>query len=210
LVTVTTGSAVYPVGTTISVTATVSPIEAGVDVAFQVFGSSANDYHCTTSSLGKCSITYLGPILPGADAITACVDGPLCDVTTVAWILPPASTPGQTAGGGQLVPPGPSPDEVGFAFVANSQNGVPKGTCRLVDPNVDIQVKCLDVWVLTLTGSNATFYGSAEVNGAAATYQIDVSDGGEGKGSIDTFALVTSNGYAVAGTVLRGNVQVRM
>ena len=212
LVTVTTGSAVYPVGTSIVVTATVYPQQAGVDVVLNVDGSSGNhDYHCTTSSLGQCSITYRGPTFPGADLITACVDdGTVCDVTPVAWTLPNVSTPGQTAGGGTVLPPGPFPDEVGFGFMANSQPFAAKGTCRVVDPNTDTQVKCLNVWVLVLSGSNATFYGDAEVNGAAASYRIDVNDGGEGQGSIDTFSIVTSNGYALAGTVVHGNVQVHM
>jgi hypothetical protein len=210
LVTVTMDSVVNPVGTSVTVTATVSPTLAGVDALIRIDGSSGTlVHHCTTSSLGQCSITQVGPSLPGADLITACVDGGLCDEGTVAWILP-LSGVGQATGGGQVVPPGPVQDEVGFGFVAKSQNGVPKGNCRVVDPNVDVQVKCLDVTAFVQTGPQAFWFGNAEVNGSAAQYRIDVNDGGEGQGSIDTFAIVTTNGYALAGQVVRGNVQVHM
>jgi hypothetical protein len=211
-VSLTPGSDVNPVGTSHSVTATVqdaigAPV-AGVHVRFTVSGSTSATASCTTGSTGSCTFTYVGPTFPGADLILGCVDlTAVCDTATKAWILP-FSTPGQATGGGQILSFGPISDEIVFGFTARSENSGPKGHCRVIDPNTDTQVKCLDVTILVQAGTQATFYGSAEINGTAASYQIAVNDGGESQQVIDTFSLVTSNGYAISGVVAKGNIQV--
>jgi hypothetical protein len=53
------------------------------------------------------------------------------------------------------------------------------------------------------------FYGTAVVNGVVMKYRLDVNDGGEATGAVDTLTLVTDLGYALAGTVVQGNVQVQ-
>ena len=63
--------------------------------------------------------------------------------------------------------------------------------------------------VLTCTGSSARLEGSGFVDrDKPVTYSVDVTDGGE-SGRADTFAIQLSNGKAAAGTLTRGNVQVR-
>jgi CSLREA domain-containing protein len=67
-----------PVGTSHTVTATVSdagggPV-SGVLVRFSVTGSVTSSGSCTTDTAGQCGFTYDGPETPGADAISAFAD----------------------------------------------------------------------------------------------------------------------------------------
>jgi hypothetical protein len=68
--------------------------------------------------------------------------------------------------------------------------------------------KCLDATTVIQTGTHATFFGNATVNGVATSYRIDVDDLSEpGKGR-DTFKLQTGTGYTVGGTLVNGNIQI--
>jgi hypothetical protein len=49
--------------------------------------------------------------------------------------------------------------------------------------------------------------GTAEIDGAAGTYQVDIADNGE-PGTNDTFLLMLSSGYVASGTLGGGNIQL--
>src|SRR5207244_540171 len=162
VVTLSPPAATNQVGTTHTVTATVLSASlvplAGVTVRFSVDGSTTTAGSCTTDATGRCSFTYAGPQLPGADTILAYPDlngngspdpGETEAAATKAWVEP-ASTPGQVTGGGQIVPVG-STSEVSFGFEA--KNGLELlGTCSAVDPSLGVHVKCLDATALVETG----------------------------------------------------------
>lgn len=117
-------------------------------------------------------------------------------------------TPGQATGGGVVVPIGFAQEVVVVGFNAQSDDGAStKGRCLVKDPNLEITIRCVDVLTYAQSGPNATFSGTARVNNAYFTgYRIDVNDGGDG--NADTFAIVTDSGYALAGTIVDGNIQV--
>jgi hypothetical protein len=218
-VTLSPPDAVNSVGTSHTVTATATDSSGqpvpGLTILFKVSGSDNVSGSCKTNSSGQCSFTYQGPNLPGADLISGCADnnsngtagpGEPCGTATKAWVLP-TSTPGQVTGGGQ-VPNATNTDQDAFGFNAQNNSTGPKGECTVVDPSANKKVKCIDVTALLVSGTHATFFGDATVNGQATTYRIDVDDNGEpGKGR-DTFKIQTASGYTAGGTLTGGNVQV--
>jgi Tol biopolymer transport system component len=212
--------AVNPVGTSHSVTATVRDADgepfAGARVRFAVTGSVATTGSCTTATDGTCTFTYAGPDFPGADAISAYADtdddGTHDDgepavpaAATKAWVLPTASA-GHVTGGGQVWNAAHS-DRVAFGFNAKGDGTTAKGNCNVEDPTAGVHLKCTDVDVITRTGNSARIYGDATVNGTPTTFRIDVTDNGE-PGRDDVFRITTASGYAVGGTLSKGNVQV--
>lgn len=211
-------AATNPVGTSHTVTATVTNVvgqpTAGYAVKFTVMGSVSKTGTCTTNAQGQCSFTYTGPTLPGADLIRGCVDADKdglfestepCGEATKSWLLP-ATQPGQVTGGGQV--PGAATGDVAFGFNAKSDQNGTNGNCTVVDPATDTQVKCLNVTVLTRSGTHATLFGNATVNGVATTYRIDVDDLGEPGAGRDTFTIQTASGFSAGGVLLRGNIQI--
>jgi hypothetical protein len=82
------------------------------------------------------------------------------------------------------------------------------GTCSVVDPSLDVHVKCLDATALVQTGTHATFFGHGTVDGTPTAYRIDVDDLGEPGAGHDTFELQTGTGYTISGVLARGNVQI--
>lgn len=215
-------AATNPVGTSHTVTATVSTADgqpsAAAAVLFAVRGSTTTSGSCTTAADGTCSFTYQGPDLPGADSITACADndadgacGPLepQGEATKAWVLP-TSTPGHVTGGGQVPDLSDRNRKVAFGFDAQDTRTGFKGSCSVVDqsPARNLLIKCLDVTALVQAGTHATFFGNAQVNGTPTTYRIDVDDLAEpGKGA-DTFKIHTDSGYTASGVLSQGNIQV--
>lgn len=218
-VSMTPPDAVNNVGTSHTVTATVDnaaggPVQGAI-VRFNVQGSVTTSGSCTTAASGQCSFTYQGPDLPGADVITGCADsnsngttdpGEPCGTATKAWLLP-TTTPGQVTGGGQLAD-GANSDQVAFGFTAKSDAKSTKGECNLVDPSMHTKVKCLDVTTLVESGSHATFFGNATVDGVATTYRIDIDDNGEPGHGRDILKMQTASGYTVGGVITSGNIQV--
>jgi hypothetical protein len=212
--------AVNEVGTTHTVTATVADQNGtavvGTTVLFSTAGSSTVNGKCTTGADGRCSFTYSGPRLPGADLITACADvdgdgsadaGEPCGTATKAWVLP-TSTPGQVTGGGQ-VSNALGNDQVAFGFTAKSTSTGIKGECNLVDPSTDTHIKCQTVASIVRAGNRATIFGHATVNGVTTDYRIDTTDNGEPGAGRDLFEITTGTGYTAGGPLARGNVQVR-
>jgi hypothetical protein len=218
-ITVSPSAAINNVGTshtvTIAATGNGQPVQSAV-ILVNVSGSVSESGSCVTDSVGQCSFTYGGPLLPGADAITACADnnhsgtvdtGEPCGQATNAWVLP-SSTTGQVTGGGQLA--STSTGQVAFGFNAQAASQGIKGECTIADTRgSDTKVKCIDATALVRSANRATIFGNATVNGATTTYRIDVTDNGQPGAGQDTFTVHTASGYSVTGTITNGNIQVR-
>jgi hypothetical protein len=212
-------NAVNPVGTTHTVTATAvsagttpQPL-AGVTVYFTVSGSVETTGQCTTDPTGRCSFTYQGPNVPGADLIRAYADadgngvqdaGEIEGVATKEWMLP-ASTPGQVTGGGQA----PALDgRIVFGFNAQTQNNGVKGNCNVIDVASHLHLMCRTVTALVVSGTHATFSGEATIDGATTNYRIDVDDLGEPGRGRDTFRVETTSGFTAGGVLTDGSIQI--
>lgn len=222
-VTLSPATAVNPVGTTHTVTATVNnaggqPVP-NVKVLFTVTGASNTSGSCTTGSNGQCSFTYQGPQFPGSDVITGCADsnnngtietGEPCGTATKQFVFP-ASTPGKATGGGQILNLS-SNSGVNFAFDFNSNTSDFKGNCNIRDQASDTKIRCVDVLVYVQTGNHAVIFGNAEMTDAAGQttqtlYRIEVIDNGE-PGNSDFFSILTASGYTASGILTQGNIQV--
>jgi hypothetical protein len=173
---------------------------------------------CQLGNFPQCTFSYQGPILPGADVITGCLDvnndGSVatdepCATATVAWLMPALPTPGQVTGGGQV--PSPSgTDQSAFGFSARmATNGSLDGQCTVVDPATKTTIRCLDVYFLAVEGNHALIMGFATVNGVVTRYRIDANDLAEPGRDKDTFTIRTEDGYTVGGVLTQGNVQIR-
>ena len=109
---------------------------------------------------------------------------------------------GSTTGGGSL-----GKNAVTFSFNASAGSNGINGSCN-VQTSTD-RVRCLTVTALVVTGTHATFAGTATRNGVTTTFTIDVDDLGEPGAGRDTFAIATGAGFSRAGVLTAGNVQVR-
>jgi virginiamycin B lyase len=203
---------------TLSVTATApdqTPV-ANAIVRFAVSGSDTTAGSCVTDVDGRCTFTYNGPNLPGADSIKAYVDtnkNQFLDVnepsatSTIAWLLP-AITSGQTAGGGH-VPNSSTQQDIAFGFTAKSSGGDLSGNCQIIDQTTATNLRCDSINSIVINGNKASIFGMATLNKTSTTdFRIDVTDNGEA-GTSDSFTLSTSVGYGIAGILSGGNVQVK-
>jgi hypothetical protein len=208
----TPANAINPVGSSHTVTATVTDASGhdvpNITVYFNVSGADDVEGTCTTTQNGTCSFSYQGPQLPGADEINGCVNGlnsPPCNSATKEWVLP-ASTPGQVTGGGQIqMPP---TDKVSFGFDAKGDGTSSNGNCNLIDHDQGIHIKCESVDTLVVAGTHATFFGSAMQDGVGTDYRIDVDDLGTPGNGKDTFKIQTGVGYVAGGFLTAGNIQI--
>jgi hypothetical protein len=188
----------------------------GITVRFTVTGSIEASGSVVTDASGRAVFCYMGPTLPGADAIVAhadfdgdgTVDAPEATATaTMSWLLPTTGS-GQVTGGGQTA--GPSEVQgIAFGFNARGSETGFKGQCNVVDRTASVHIKCTDVTSLVRSGNSAMIFGHATVNGADTTYRIDVQDIGEPGAGVDSFTIVTASGYFAGGLLKGGNIQVR-
>jgi hypothetical protein len=185
-------------------------------VRFTVTGSVETNGGITTDAGGRAVFCYVGPALPGADAIAAhadfdgdgAVDAPEPTATaTKSWLLPTASA-GQVTGGGRAAA-APEAESIAFGFTASSAEGRLRGGCNVIDRAANVHLKCLDVVSLVRSGNSATIFGNAILNGAETTYRMDVQDAREPGTGFDSFTIATGNGYSAGGVLKGGNVQVR-
>jgi hypothetical protein len=117
-----------------------------------------------------------------------------------------AITFGKVTGGGHIQHKDDG-SGVTFGFNAqNSDNGL-KGSGVIIDRNLGIRVKILDVQAFGIAGTHAVFTGDAEVNGHVEKYRIDVDDLGEPGTDRDTFKIVTDS-YSAGGVLTGGNIQI--
>ena len=205
-------NAVNPVGTSHTVTATVTDATGhpvpNTTLVFTVTGADNTQGSCLTDQNGQCTFTYQGPQLPGADDIRGCVNNatpPVCGDAAKEWVLP-ASTPGQVTGGGQIVMP--PADKVSFGFNAQSDGTTTKGNCNVIDHDKKIHIKCDNVQALVVAGTHATFFGQADQDGVTTNYRIDVDDLADSGAGMDTFKIQTDQGYVAGGFLTAGNIQI--
>ncbi|HTD63921.1 MAG TPA: choice-of-anchor P family protein [Verrucomicrobiae bacterium] len=71
------------------------------------------------------------------------------------------------------------------------------------------RAKGTGVLTYTITGPTARhIHGTADIDGVAGTYDVDVADNGEPGHDLDTFALVLSTSYKSGGLLKGGNIQL--
>jgi hypothetical protein len=217
-----------PVGTSHTVTATVTdaggnPVP-GVVVRFTVTGSVSTSGSCTTDANGQCSFTYQGPLLPGADAITAFADannngsqdvGEPTGGATKMWVLPVTTPLCEIiiSDGGRIT--ALNGDTATFGGNARaSAMGQTSGQQVYQDhgPVQPQTVKSLNVLAVVCEGSTqASIYGQATIDGSGSFfYRINVRDVAEPGAGVDTYWILLQNGYTSGQQTLEGgNVQIR-
>ena len=213
-----------PVDTKHTVTATVrntagNPV-SGQTVLFTVTGAVNTTGSCTTDTFGTCSFTYTGPALPGADAITACVDtdkdGRPCDAmdfactpATKAWTVPLSTafcTVDITYGGWITARNG---DRANFGGNASADEaGNPSGQEEYQDngPVAPLNVHSISVLAVTCTTmpppATGSIFGQATIDGSGShVYRIDLQDGGAGVGK---YEIRLDTGYDSGNETLKG------
>jgi len=215
-------AAVNTVGTTHTVTATVTnslgnPVQ-GIVVVFTVSGSVNTTGSCTTNTLGQCAFTYLGPALPGGDLIQAFADtnkngsqdvGEPFAKATKTWALPPSTALCEvdiTYGGWIYAANGDRGNFGGNAKVDKDNN--PQGQEEYQDqgPLTPMNVHSINVLsVVCPSTTTASIFGEATVDGAGDfIYRIDVEDNGEGGKGVDKYEIRLSNGYDSGRQTLQG------
>ena len=121
---------------------------------------------------------------------------------------PPPGCPGFVTGGGWITVT-PSQAKGNFAVAGGIKNGGLWGHLSYQDhgPNGP-KVKGTGVTGYTvISETSRRIDGTADIDGQAGTYQVDVTDAGE-PGRNDLFALKLSTGYAASGTLQGGNIQI--
>src|SRR5205807_1298388 len=204
-------AATNPVGTTHTVTATVTDAAGtpvpNVIVRFTVTGSVSASGMCTTNASGQCSFTYAGPALPGTDVISAFADtnnngthdpGEPTGTATKAWVVP-GSTPGveiRITGGGRIRTL--TGHKVTFGGNARLTAGQTSGQEEFQDHTQPLNVHSLNVLrIVCADSTHCDIYGQATINGAGSfIYRIRVKDGGTPGKSVDMYGIVLNNGYA--------------
>jgi hypothetical protein len=213
---------VNPVGTQHCVTATVrdqfGELMEGITVNFTVTGSVTTSGSATTNADGEAEFCYTGPALAGSDVITAYADtnnnnvedvGEPDDIAAKTWVIP-VSTPGcKVTYGGRIT--AANGDKATFGGNAKVPDSGPQGQEEYQDhgPAVDMNVHSIDVDTVTCSGTSASIFGTATIDGSGMfDYRIDVTDNGE-PGTADTYRIRLSNGYdSGVQTLVGGNVQV--
>ncbi len=222
-VTVTPATATNTVGAQHCVTATATDAlgnpTSGYTVYFTVTGTTTgrdrSSGSAVTDSTGKATFCYTAQF-PGADTITAVVDADRDGTpettepkgtATKTYVLP-LSTPlcqVSISNGGWIT--SSNGDRATFGGVAKvAKNGTVQGEEVYQDhgPAATFTVKSTQVLAVTCSGSEATIYGTATINGAGQFFfRIQVSDVSQsGKG--DRYGILLSNGYYSGDQPLRG------
>ena len=118
----------------------------------------------------------------------------------------PLTTTGHATGGGQINHADGSRG-ITFGFAAYSkEDGTIIGRCNVVDGA--IHIRCHDATQYSQSGNQATFAGTAAINGSPTTYRIHVQDNADPGIGADTFTITTSSGYSATGVLTQGNIQV--
>jgi len=121
---------------------------------------------------------------------------------------PPASTPGARVTAGGWIPAGTAKANFGLTAKVKA-DGTPSGHLTYHDHAQNRTVKSTTITAVVVTGNCAKVLGTATVNGSGSfRFEVDVCDNAEpGKGA-DAFSIGMSDGYANAGTLGGGNVQL--
>jgi hypothetical protein len=114
------------------------------------------------------------------------------------------SSDGKSSGGGWLTT---SDGRVNFSSSAKSVDGVMAGNCVVTVGETKIKCLTVDGYFQSATNDRAVFVGSATQDGVATRYRIELTDNGE-PGTADHIAITTDAGFAAAGVLGGGNLQV--
>lgn len=124
------------------------------------------------------------------------------------FCVPPASTEGAKVTAGGWIPAGASKATFGLTAKVKA-DGTPSGQLTYQDHALGRTVKSTAVTAVVVTGNCAKVLGTATVNGSGSFgFEVDVCDNAEPGKGMDTFSIGMSDGYANAGTLGGGNVQL--
>jgi hypothetical protein len=197
----------------------------GVAANFRVAGAVNTTGSATTNAAGQATFCYMGPPLPGVDAITAYADsdrdntqdaGEPAGAAAKTWTLP-ASTPlcevAVTLGGRITARNG---DKATFGGNAKSDSsGQVSGQQEYQDhgPVQPMNVHSINVLALVcdFTTRHTSIYGQATIDGEGRYYyRIRVSESAVAGISVDTYWIILENGYDSGMQVVEGGkIQVR-
>src|SRR5712691_112011 len=157
----------------------------------------------TSNGPGDITVNALHVIVPGvADVIIAsahaditCAAPPLCIgsdfVTGGGWILSSSGA------------------RVNFAVGGGIKNDALWGHLNYIDHGAGPRVKGTGVTAYMVTGpATRHIEGTADIDGMAGNYMVDVADNGEPGRNTDTFTLTLSTGYSASGLLNGGNIQL--
>jgi hypothetical protein len=220
-------AATNPVGTQHCVTATVTNAfgipQPGVTVRFTVTGPGNTTGTAVTDANGEAMFCYIGPPLPGDDAITAIADadddgsfeiGEPTGAATKTWILP-ATTPGCeiiiTNGGwiiamnGDRANFGGNAKADGEGNASGNEEYQDKGPATPFNLHGNVLVVVCDP-----DPTKATIFGEATIDGEGSfDFRIDVRDLGEPGKDVDKYRMQVEGGYDSGEQTLQGgNVQI--
>jgi hypothetical protein len=229
LLTLSPAAGTNPVDTQHCVTATVTDAfgnpTPGVAVNFRVAGAVGRTGSATTDAAGQATFCYIGPPLPGVDAITAYADtdrdntqdaGEPAGAAAKTWTLP-ASTPlcevAVTLGGRITARNG---DKATFGGNAKSDSiGQVSGQQEYQDhgPAQPMTVHSMTVLALVcdFTTKQTSIYGQATIDGEGLYYyRIRISETTVAGISVDTYWIILENGYDSGLQVVEGGkIQIR-
>ena len=114
------------------------------------------------------------------------------------------SSDGKSSGGGWLATPD---GRVNFSSSAKSVDGTTTGDCTVTVGQMKIKCLTVDGYFQSATNDRAVFVGSATQDGVATRYRIELTDNGE-PGTSDHIEITTDAGFAAAGVIGAGNLQV--
>jgi len=114
------------------------------------------------------------------------------------------SSDGKSSGGGWLAT---SDGKVNFSSSAKSVDGVMAGNCTVTVGQMKIKCLTVDGYHQSATDDRAVFVGSATQDGVTTRYRIELTDNGE-PGTSDHIEITTDAGFAAAGVIGDGNLQV--
>ena len=220
-------AATNPVGTQHCVTATVTNMfgipQPGVPVQFSVTGSVNTTGAGATNADGEAVFCYVGPPLPGADAITAYADtdndntqdpGEPFGTAAKAWTFP-VTTPGceiTITNGGWII--ASNGDRGSFGGNAKSdEDGNVSGQEEYQDHGPAEPFNLHGTPLVVTCGTDATqatIFGEATINGTGShPFRIDVRDIGEPGKGIDHYRIQVDSYDSGDQTLQGGNVQIK-
>ena len=195
-------------------------------VRFEVNGAVDTQGAARTDEEGHAEFCYQGPILPGADVITAYADtdedgtrdpNEPQGTAEKTWVFP-ASTPGcEVNDGGRIT--AANGDMATFGGTAKADRShIGEQEYQDHGPATEFTFKSLSVLALVCTpdGAQADIFGRGTVETRQGNdtqtetvdYRIRVRDGGEGPNN-DTYRITLSNGYdSGEQPLVGGNIQI--
>jgi len=221
-VSVTPATAVNEVGDEHCVTATVTDTASNptedVTVFFAVSGTTTerdtSSGSAVTDSAGQAQFCYTAQF-PGSDIITAVADaddngaaelGEPTGTASKTYVLPTSTAACQVtiSDGGWII--AANGDRASFGGSAKEKGGQLRGQQVYQDhgPAQTFTANATSVSAMTCSGTDATIYGTATINGDGSYFfRIEVSDVSK-NGKSDRYGILLSNGYDSGKMLLRG------